>query len=320
MLRISALALAVALPLSAQAGDGEELLVTPVAYTLSGSYTVSIDNRPPLLEPVEGGARPQARAYTRTGAAPGRDDSAVELNDKPGPYAVGARSGTTLWFFTPDSTGDPVEPSNSIKAYTGARAYASNHGGAQGPLQSSGVAHLSATFRTDRWIRCELTASPLGELAAPGERTTLRSRLALRVSQPDGASFALLQHTLDNEDPGGDAFFDGGVIRPGSIVSLEAEVLAYSTADGPGSVAVTGLDWALDLAISDPGYPGCGPADLAPPFGVFDYSDLIAFMNAFEAGDPIADLAPPAGVLDFEDVLALVFLTADDDCDEPAAE
>ncbi len=52
----------------------------------------------------------------------------------------------------------------------------------------------------------------------------------------------------------------------------------------------------------------CGPADLAAPFGVLDFSDVLAFLTAFGAMDPAADLAAPLGVFDFSDVLA--FLTA----------
>jgi len=45
-------------------------------------------------------------------------------------------------------------------------------------------------------------------------------------------------------------------------------------------------------------------ADLAEPFGVLDFSDVVAFLTAFGSGDPAADLAPPAGVFDFSDVVA----------------
>jgi len=53
---------------------------------------------------------------------------------------------------------------------------------------------------------------------------------------------------------------------------------------------------------------GCNPADLAPPLGTLDFSDVIAFLTAFGTMDPAADLAPPFGSFDFSDVIA--FLTA----------
>lgn len=48
------------------------------------------------------------------------------------------------------------------------------------------------------------------------------------------------------------------------------------------------------------------PADLAPPFGVLDIDDVLAFLQAFAAGMPLADLAPPVGALDIDDVLTFL--------------
>jgi len=48
------------------------------------------------------------------------------------------------------------------------------------------------------------------------------------------------------------------------------------------------------------------PADLAEPFGVLDFSDVIAFLSAFGTMDPAADFALPLGVFDFSDVLAFL--------------
>ncbi len=50
------------------------------------------------------------------------------------------------------------------------------------------------------------------------------------------------------------------------------------------------------------------PADLAEPFGVLNFDDVLVFLTAFNAGTPEADLAEPFGVFDFSDVLA--FLTS----------
>ncbi len=46
------------------------------------------------------------------------------------------------------------------------------------------------------------------------------------------------------------------------------------------------------------------PADMAVPFGVLDFTDVLAFNVAFGAMDPAADLATPFGTFDFSDVLA----------------
>ncbi len=54
---------------------------------------------------------------------------------------------------------------------------------------------------------------------------------------------------------------------------------------------------------------GCNPADMAPPFGVLDFSDVVQFLNYFSQGDLIgADLAAPFGNLNFADII--IFLKA----------
>ncbi len=50
------------------------------------------------------------------------------------------------------------------------------------------------------------------------------------------------------------------------------------------------------------------PADLAEPFGVLDFSDVLAFLTAFGAMDPAADLADPVGTFDFSDVIEFLVL------------
>ncbi len=52
----------------------------------------------------------------------------------------------------------------------------------------------------------------------------------------------------------------------------------------------------------------CSPADLAIPFNVLNFDDVLSFLVAFGSMDPAADIAPAFGVFDFDDVLA--FLTA----------
>ena len=46
------------------------------------------------------------------------------------------------------------------------------------------------------------------------------------------------------------------------------------------------------------------PADMAAPFNVLDFTDVIAFNTAYGAMDPAADLAAPYGTFDFTDVIA----------------
>ena len=51
---------------------------------------------------------------------------------------------------------------------------------------------------------------------------------------------------------------------------------------------------------------GCNEADVAEPYGVLDFSDVVSFLGAFDLGDSIADLAEPFGTFDFSDVVAFL--------------
>jgi len=51
---------------------------------------------------------------------------------------------------------------------------------------------------------------------------------------------------------------------------------------------------------------GCNEADLAMPFGLLDFSDVVAFLTAFASMEPAADLADPFGTWDFSDVVAFL--------------
>jgi len=76
-------------------------------------------------------------------------------------------------------------------------------------------------------------------------------------------------------------------------------------AQGAGAVEQDdAIAWVESNLVGGP----CNGADLAEPFGVLDFGDVLAFLTAFGAGQPAADLAAPIGVFDFADVLA--FLSA----------
>lgn len=60
-----------------------------------------------------------------------------------------------------------------------------------------------------------------------------------------------------------------------------------------------------DYLVTDAGGP-CNDADLAEPFGMLDFSDVVAYLTAFGTMDPAADLAPPFGSFDFTDVVAFL--------------
>ncbi len=61
------------------------------------------------------------------------------------------------------------------------------------------------------------------------------------------------------------------------------------------------ITWTIELRP-----PGCNAADVAPPIGSLDFSDVIAFLAAYGSSEAAADLAPPIGVWDFSDVIAFL--------------
>lgn len=91
----------------------------------------------------------------------------------------------------------------------------------------------------------------------------------------------------------------------------EFDYLGTTVAINGGVVAVgaigdedNGADSGSVYLFGRPSVP-C-PADLAAPFGSLDFSDVVAFLGAFDDGASAADLAPPIGQFDFSDVAAFL--------------
>jgi hypothetical protein len=73
--------------------------------------------------------------------------------------------------------------------------------------------------------------------------------------------------------------------------------------DGRYSIGLVGV---VGIPVNE---LGCNEADIAEPYGVLDFSDVLVFLSQYGAGIlDFTDLAPPFGVLDFSDITA--FLTA----------
>ncbi len=115
----------------------------------------------------------------------------------------------------------------------------------------------------------------------------------LVLTQHASAQLALDQYTIAG----------GGGVSSGGDYAVAGSVGDPSTGD------LTGGDFTVSGGQLNPPPPdeAC-IADLAPPAGVLDFSDIIAFLSAFSIMDPVADLAEPLGQFDFSDVV--VFLTA----------
>lgn len=72
------------------------------------------------------------------------------------------------------------------------------------------------------------------------------------------------------------------------------------------SVSAVGDTGESEQAVLDPVEVTSCPADIAPPTGVLDIDDVLAFLDGFASSNPISDLADPSGVFDIDDVLAFL--------------
>lgn len=136
----------------------------------------------------------------------------------------------------------------------------------------------------------------------------------------DAADFALatglLGATLDDttpctDDTGNPILIGGSPVDCYAFEGRDANALMAlmnmdpSDALGGGNdPAVTQSD--LDTWAAEFGTANCNAADIAEPLGTLDIDDVLAFLNAFAAGQPAADIAAPSGTLDIDDVLAFL--------------
>mgnify|MGYP000037366436 FL=1 len=125
------------------------------------------------------------------------------------------------------------------------------------------------------------------------------------VSDDDGQNYVL----VETVGPAG-AGTSGGWIETGfnvaDFVDLTSTIrIKFVASDlGDGSVVEAGVDDVRVLGVSCT--DNSCPADLALPFGVLDFSDVVAFLSAFGAMDPAADFAAPIGTFDFSDIVAFL--------------
>ncbi len=170
---------------------------------------------------------------------------------------------------------------------------------------------LDARYRSFPGSGITIAQNLLGELRLTG-RNSIEMTLLLQTRAAVGAqSQSLVRVELTRDAP----LDEGDVNADASLTQADLDALTALLGATDADDAYTILaDLNLDGVIDDDDagrlgalLAGC-PADLAPPFGAFDFSDVLAFLTAFAAADPAADLAVPAGVFDFSDVLA--FLTA----------
>lgn len=151
-----------------------------------------------------------------------------------------------------------------------------------------------------------------------GVLTVDRPEFEITIEIPAGAVDPAQTGSMRLEVAGGAVIAStGSGVFAGSVVPLGLAI--------PFSVPMPSLSLDYDLGL-DPTQPwsvvatfcgggsvgstsgaGCA-ADLAEPFGVLNFFDIAAYINAYIDGDPSADLAEPFGVFNFFDISAYVNL------------
>ena len=147
-----------------------------------------------------------------------------------------------------------------------------------------------------------------GILATPGERYEFGVDLAVEAEWDGDLQFGLefypadnatiIDSTLVSATPTPGAGYEANTmsaVAPAGAVFVRPVILFGGVqSEGPSRTALADN---ASLVIAS-----C-PADLAAPFGVLDFFDVLAYLGQFDASDPAADLAAPFGVFDFFDVL-----------------
>ncbi len=131
--------------------------------------------------------------------------------------------------------------------------------------------------------------------------------MLVEISNNNGASWQTLETVGPSGVEAGGGWFERSFVLGDIFASPSSQVRVRFTASdvGSGSVVEAGVDAVMVTVLTCEDAPGC-PADLAAPFGTLDFSDVVAFLGAFGAGEPAADFAAPFGTFDFSDVVAFL--------------
>lgn len=170
-----------------------------------------------------------------------------------------------------------------------------------------GVAWLDRTG--DVLVACEVDRLVVADVTTPG---SMFPRGEIMLGQP--------RHVQCTGDTAVATFGVGDGTRQVALVdvanpSSPSLRLAFEPVGGVEAIFLDGnrlyaTNPTRGLVIYDlPGCIGtmaCSLADVAEPRGVLDIDDVLTFLQAFAAGDPLADVAPPPGVLDIDDVLTFL--------------
>lgn len=125
--------------------------------------------------------------------------------------------------------------------------------------------------------------------------------MPVQISGDNGATWTTLETVTENANAWVEKRFTvSDFVTP----STQVRVRFVASDLGSGSIVEAGVD---DLSIEFTGCDAPATADLAPPFGSFDFFDVSAFLNLFNTQDPVVDY-DQNGVWNFFDVSAFLSL------------
>ncbi|MEM9373244.1 MAG: M14 family zinc carboxypeptidase [Planctomycetota bacterium] len=125
--------------------------------------------------------------------------------------------------------------------------------------------------------------------------------MLVQISGDDGGTWATLETVTENAN----AWVERRFVVGDFVTPTDAVRIRFIASDlGDGSIVEAGVD---DLQIEFTGCDSVLTADLAEPFGVFNFFDIAAYIALYNAGDPAADF-DGNGTLNFFDISAFVGL------------
>ncbi len=125
--------------------------------------------------------------------------------------------------------------------------------------------------------------------------------MLVQISGDNGSSWAPLETVSDNAN----AWVERRFTISDFVTPSDAVRVRFVASDlGDGSIVEAGVD---DLRVEFTGCQDLPTADLAEPFGQFNFFDIAAYIALFNAGDPAADF-DGNGSLNFFDISAFIDL------------
>jgi len=284
---------------------GDEVLAKPRSFAASATTVLAPDTapeigpnqRPPLI-------RTDLGSGSSTGSGAYIPIYSVIRADS---FDVSSEADAFVSYFEEIPGADFSQPGNNIKVQLRAKVTTDVHGDSAVPVSATSIVKAELSFETDRYVRilvsAELNDSGSGS-SFDGDRVTTSSEVR-SSAYPLGGGFSAWPvhvHLVSNGiESGMQSIENGSVVPPGVLINVHSMLTIKVTSLEPGDQLEYTTESTLWIVLEEVDVPGCNLADTEEPIGVLDYTDAIAFLEAFGEDDPEVDLAAPFGIVDFWD-------------------